>query len=96
MYAVYAYSRTLGYYCSVEVTITRFRRELFELVNLAMKGEVVCVLHKGARFRIVPELQPNRFSRLTPMQIVVPGADLDDLAMKREMAEAWEKDWSDL
>ncbi len=80
----------------MDVSITRFRRDLFDLVKLAMQGEQISVTHKGARFHIVPEVRPDRFSRLTPLQVVAPETDLDEPAMKREMAQAWEKDWSDL
>jgi prevent-host-death family protein len=82
----------------MEVSITQFRRELFELVGLAMKGEPVFITHKGKRFRIVPENQPaDRFNRITALQVVNPQAgDLDDAAMKKEISQAIEKDWADL
>ena len=80
----------------MEVSITRFRRDLFELVKLAMQVEQISVIHKGERFRIVPDVRPDRFSRLTRLQVVAPETDLDVPDLKREMAQAWEKDWSDL
>jgi antitoxin (DNA-binding transcriptional repressor) of toxin-antitoxin stability system len=82
----------------MEVSITRFRRELFDLVNQAMAGGEVWVRHKDRRFKIVPEGESvSRFSRITPLQIVNPNSsEEDELAMKREMQQAWEKDWETL
>jgi prevent-host-death family protein len=86
------------YALKMEVTITQFRRELFELVNQAMDGADIWVAHKGRRFRIAPEEKPpSRFSRITPLQVINPASSEDDeAAMKREMQQAWEKDWDDL
>lgn len=76
----------------MEVSITQFRREMFDLVNQAMEGAEVWVTHKGRRFRIVPEGKPlNKLDRITPMKIA-----LVDLAkapsMLPEMELEWEKD----
>lgn len=82
----------------MEVSITQFRRQLFELVGLAMKGEPVFVTHKGNRFRFIPENQAgDRFNRVTALQVLNPQArDLDDAAMKKQISEAIEKDWAGL
>jgi antitoxin (DNA-binding transcriptional repressor) of toxin-antitoxin stability system len=77
----------------MEVSITQFRREVFDLVNRAMAGSEVWVTHKGRRFRIAPEGQStSRLSRITPLAVVSAGG-LDDAAMKAEMVRGWEKDW---
>jgi len=77
----------------MEVPITQFRREIFDLVNRAMAGSEVWVTHKGRRFRIAPEGQSSsRLSRITPLDVVSAGG-LDDTALKTEMARSWEKDW---
>jgi prevent-host-death family protein len=84
----------------MEVPITKFRREIFSLVNQAMAGGEVWVTHKGQRFRIVPDKKAlSRLSRITPLDILNPdGPDLNDPALKAElmaeMEKAWEKDWS--
>jgi antitoxin (DNA-binding transcriptional repressor) of toxin-antitoxin stability system len=82
----------------MEVTITQFRREIFDLVNQAMSGVDVWVTHKGNRFKVVPEGKPvSRLSRLTPMEIMNPNSpEEDETRMKEEMRAAWEKDWEDL
>jgi hypothetical protein len=82
----------------MEVSITKFRRNLFELVNQAMEGTEVWVTHKGRRFKLAPE-KPivSRLSRITPVEIVNPdGPGIEDESWKDEMRLAWESDWADL
>jgi antitoxin (DNA-binding transcriptional repressor) of toxin-antitoxin stability system len=86
----------------MEVPITKFRREIFKLVNQALAGDEVWVTHKGQRFRIVPDkMATGRLSRITPMDILSPNSPgLTDPAVKAEMLaemeKAWESDWSSL
>jgi antitoxin (DNA-binding transcriptional repressor) of toxin-antitoxin stability system len=86
----------------VEVTITEFRRQIFTLVNQAIKGEEVWFTHKGRRIRVVPEGQAtSRLSRITPVEIINHEApDLLDPVLKAErmaeMEKAWESDWKKL
>jgi len=82
----------------MEVTITQFRKELFELVNKAMAGGEVWVTYRGRRLRIAPDCEPvSRFARITPLEIVNPeSADSAEDALRNEMRLAWEKDWSEL
>jgi prevent-host-death family protein len=77
----------------MEVPITQFRQRLFELVNQALDGKEVWVSHKGRRVRIVPEHAPSKLSRITPMQILAPGVDLEDDSWKADMMRAWEQKW---
>jgi len=82
----------------MEVSITQFRQQIFDLVNQALEGSEVWVTYKGRRFRIAPENQPaSRLARITPLEVVNPeGPKLDDPSLQEEMTRAWEKDWSDL
>ncbi len=82
----------------MEVSITQFRREMFDLVTQAMDGREVWVLHKGRRFRIAPEKAPSsRLSRVTSLEVINPESfDGNDSSLQEEMMRAWEKDWSDL
>jgi hypothetical protein len=86
----------------MEVSITQFRRNIFDLVNQAMDGKEVWVLHKGNRFKLVPELRPgNRLSRITPLAVINPATapgstKRSDRSLQEEMVRAWERDWSDL
>ena len=77
----------------MEVPITQFRRRLFELVDQALNGKEVWVSHKGRRVRIVPEKAPSKLSRITPIEIIVPGADIEDELWNVEMMHGWEKKW---
>ena len=77
----------------MEVPITEFRRKLFALVDQALDGDEVWVRHKGRRVRIVAEQAPSKLSRITPMDIIVPGADLEDDSWKVDMMREWEEKW---
>ena|SRR6185437_1234084 len=78
----------------MELSITEFRRNLFSVVQKAMDGADVWITHKNRRFRIVPEgKRPDKLSRITPMQIVAPGVDLEDDSWKEELTRDWEQKW---
>ena len=77
----------------MEVPITQFRQKLFDFVNQALDGKEVWVSHKGRRLRLVPEHAPSKLSRITPLQIIVPGADIEDGSWKEEMMREWEQKW---
>ncbi len=77
----------------MEVPITQFRQKLFDLVNQALDGKEVWVSHKGRRVRLVPEDAPSKLSRITPMEIITHGADLEDDSWKKEMMREWERKW---
>jgi antitoxin (DNA-binding transcriptional repressor) of toxin-antitoxin stability system len=81
----------------MDLTISRFRRDLFNLVEAAARGEEIMFTHKGIHFRVTPEIAADRLSRLTPMQVVTPHtAGLDRKDLMEEMQRAWEKDWVSL
>jgi prevent-host-death family protein len=86
----------------MEVPITRFRREIFDLMNQAMEGKEVWVVHKGRRFKVVPETKPgSRLSRITPLALInsaSPAGSMkrSDRSLQEEMVRAWERDWSTL
>ena len=82
----------------MEVSITKFRREMFELVNRAMEGTDVWILYKGQRFKIAPEKAPgSRLSGVTPLAVLNPEAPgAEGSTLQEEMERAWERDWSTL
>ena len=102
MYVMYTHKRTLWYTIHMEVPITQFRRDIFSLVNQALDGSELWVIHKGRRLKIVPEGKPvSRLSRITPMEVMVDqNFDMNDPAFKAEwlaeMEKEWEKDWAGL
>jgi prevent-host-death family protein len=77
----------------MEVPITQFRQRLFDLVNQALEGKEIWVSHKGRRVRIVPEDVPSKLSRVTPMDIIAPGVDIDDESWKTGLMREWEQKW---
>jgi len=88
----------LAYTCytlRMEVPITKFRRQIFSLVEQAQSGTEVWVTHKGQRVRLVPEKPASsRLSRITPMQIVnTTEGVMDDDSLLAEMTRSWEADW---
>ena len=82
----------------MQVTITKFRQKLFELVEGALRGERLQFTHKGVVFSVVPETKPAKLARLTRQAVVAPKADLDQdqQALFKELEAEWEKDWSEL
>jgi hypothetical protein len=80
----------------MEVTATRFRRELFALMKEALQGTEVCVTYKGERLKLEPVKKPkSKLDRLTPMDIINPGF-VDDGSLLKEMTQAWEEDWAEI
>ena len=82
----------------MEVSITQFRQNIFDLVNQALAGSEVWVTHKGRRFKIVPDNQPgSRLDRITPLEVINPEfPELSTASLQEEMVRAWESDWSTL
>ena len=85
----------------MDISITQFRRELFDLVNRAMDGAEVCVVHRGRRLKLQPLDAPtDRLSRITRIPIAEPASTPPDAApeasLLTEMAQSWEKDWASL
>ena len=78
----------------MDVTITQFRRDLFNIVEQAMSGVEVHVTHKGKSLRLIPDEPVDKLSRITPLDGII--GDLDDRPDKQAMRLEWEKDWADL
>ncbi|MBC8164908.1 MAG: hypothetical protein H7Y20_03425 [Bryobacteraceae bacterium] len=82
------------------LAISQFRKDLFNLADAALQGEQVEFIHRGVRFRIVPELQKKSLQeRITPMQVISSdNSNLEEGSrlLHEEMQRAWEKDWADL
>ncbi|MDQ2773869.1 MAG: hypothetical protein M3Y57_02920 [Acidobacteriota bacterium] len=74
------------------VTTTEFRKNVFQLLESAINGEAVDVLHKGRTIRLVPEGQPSKLSRLRKRNILVGSAEDVDQALE-SLNEQNQKDW---
>ena len=82
----------------MRVTITKFRQDLFRLVDRAMQGQPLQFTHKGVVFTVSAETKSSRLARLTGQTVVAPGADLGQARRRllEEMESEWERDWSEL
>jgi antitoxin (DNA-binding transcriptional repressor) of toxin-antitoxin stability system len=78
------------------VNITKFRRDLFQLADQALRGEPVEFIHKGVVFKVVPATRTPKLSRLTRETVVALGANLDTTELLKEMESEWQKDWSEI
>jgi antitoxin (DNA-binding transcriptional repressor) of toxin-antitoxin stability system len=61
----------------MKVTSTAFRKNLFQIVERALQGELVEVAHKGRLIRLVPENKPSKLSRLVERDTI--NGTLEDL-----------------
>jgi hypothetical protein len=80
------------------VTITEFRKNIFQIADLALQGQPVEFTHKGQVIRLIPDQKHSKLSRLTPMQVVNPRTgDLQEAKqdLLAEMEKSWTKDWDD-
>lgn len=83
----------------VQVTITRFRQDLFRLADEAIRGRDVQFVYKGIVFRVQPEnTQTKKLDRLVGQPTLAPDVDLEKAGkeLAAEMEAAWTKDWSDI
>jgi prevent-host-death family protein len=91
----------MSYNWGVKVAISEFRKNLFQLVDKALNGDVVEITHKGNTIRLVPEAQVSKLDRLTPIHIFNPAFSEEDhqrtsRELFAEIQREWERDWSEL
>jgi antitoxin (DNA-binding transcriptional repressor) of toxin-antitoxin stability system len=82
----------------MQVTITRLRQELFQLVERAREGEPIEFSYKGSRLRITAEGKPSKLARLTPERVLATDTDLAAAGrrLRKDMEAEWESDWSEV
>ena len=83
----------------MQVTITRFRQDLFRLADEAISGERVQFVYKGVVFQVVPEgTNTKKLDRLVGQPTLVPDVDLKQASkeLAAEMEAAWLRDWSEI
>ena len=72
----------------MKVTSTEFRKNLFQIVERVLQGELVVVAHKGRLIRLVPENKPSKISRLLQRDTI--NGSLEDLEVaQRQLDEEW-------
>ena len=88
--------RMCGTLRMVKVTSTEFRKNLFQIVERAIQGEFVEVVHKGRLVRLVPGDKPSKMSRLIQRDTICGTPEDLDYAQKQldtEMRTSWERKW---
>jgi antitoxin (DNA-binding transcriptional repressor) of toxin-antitoxin stability system len=87
----------LWYTIFMKVTATEFRKNMFQLVDSVLRGELVEIMYKGRLVRLMPEEKTGKMSRLvprdtingTPEDLERAQRELDD-----EMRAAWQNKWA--
>jgi prevent-host-death family protein len=82
----------------VTVTITEFRKNVFELVERALKGELIEVSHKGKLVRLTPEPEhrKSKLARLVPRDTVIGSFEELEAAqrdLEKGIRDEWEAKW---
>ena len=83
----------------MQVTITKFRQDLFRLADAAIGGEQVQFVYKGVVFQVAPEArQSKKLDRLIGQPTLAPDVDLEQAGreLAAEMEAEWVKDWSEI
>lgn len=82
----------------MKITSTEFRKNLFQIVERALHGEFVEVIHKGRFVRLVPGEKPGKMSRLVQRDTIRGTAgDLDrsqeqlDVEMRTLSEAKWDR-----
>ena len=90
----------MWYYLDVQVAITKFRQDLFRLVDDAIHGEPLQFVYKGVVFRVIPEetVAKKKLDRLVGQPTLAPDVDLGQAGkeLSAEMEAAWRKDWAEI
>jgi hypothetical protein len=81
------------------VTITTFRKEIFELAAQALEGKEVSFMYKGKLLKVVPDGYEEQgvhwFDRMTPLDLMNPDYVEPAVPFQEEIMTAWEKKWAD-
>ena len=80
----------------MKVTSTEFRKNLFQIVERALKGELVEIVHKGRPVRLVPGDKPSKMSRLVQRDTIrgtPQDLDRSQEQLDAEMRTSWEAKW---
>ncbi len=83
----------------MQVTITRFRQDLFRLADDAIAGKPVQFVHKGVVFQVIPEAtQKKKLDRLVGQATLAEDVDMERVSkeLAAEMEAAWLTDWSEI
>jgi len=78
------------------VTVTDFRKNLFQLVERALNGELIEIVHKNRTIRLAPTEPKSKMSRLVRRETLNCAPEDFDRATRAqddEMRREWEQKW---
>ena len=78
------------------VTATDFRKNLFQLVERALNGELIEIVHKNRTIRLTPAERNSKLSRLVQRDTLKCAPDEFDRllqAQNDEMRQEWDQKW---
>ena len=81
---------------AVTVTATDFRKHLFQLVERALNGELIEVVHKNRTIRLTPAERTSKLSRLVRRDTLNCPPDEFEQALRtqdEEVRREWERKW---
>lgn len=81
-----------------DVNATEFRRDMFTMLDAALRGNPVEVTYKGQAVRIVPKKMPKRMTRLELVKAapLLGGESLpvqDLCGLSKDWEAAWDGKW---
>ena len=83
----------------MELTATHFRRNLFQVLDSALRGESVDITYKGGKIRLTAPQGADRLSRAVRRNALLLDPDLiveSDPQLMSEFETAWSKEDSEL
>ena len=78
------------------VTVSDFRKNLFQLMERALNGELIEIVHKNRTIRLAPTEPKSKMARLIERDTLTCTPDQFDqavLAQDEEMLREWEQKW---
>ena len=78
------------------VNATDFRKNLFQLVERALNGELIEIVHKNRTIRLTPTQRKSKLSRLVPRDTLTCTAEEFEEAVRAqddEMRQESERKW---
>ncbi len=82
-----------------EITATNFRKNLFEVLDQALQGEVVEITYKGSKLRLAPTQSTSKLARgvrrptlLVDFESIIES----DPELMAELEKGWRKDDEEL
>ena len=73
------------------MTVTKFRQDLFRIVDRALRGEQVEFTYKGVVFKVVPETRKSKLANLVGQQTLAP--DVDSITLSKQVVTEMEAEW---